>query len=106
MYDFFFKHYALDWAAAVFMFLSMWRLGKHRRDGFILAAVASAFWIAFNVRVDSAGGIVANAIILAMTVRSFGTFRKASGIRDQASGKTQDTPPTSSSPPSPPIPHP
>jgi hypothetical protein len=101
MYDFFFKHYALDWAAAVFMFLSMWRLGKHRRDGFVLAAIASAFWIAFNIRVDSAGGIVANAIILAMAVRSFSTFRKASGIGNQASGKTQDTRPTSPSAPNP-----
>lgn len=86
MYDFFFKHYGLDWAAAIFMFLSMWRLGKHHRDGFVLAAVASAFWIAFNMRVDSAGGIVANAIILAMAVRSFSTFRKASATRQQPSG--------------------
>lgn len=78
MYDFFFKHYALDWAAAVFMFLSMWRLGNHQRDGFVLAALASAFWIAFNVKVDSAGGIIANAVILAMAVRSFSTFRKSS----------------------------
>ena len=78
MYDFFFKHYALDWAAAVFMFLSMWRLGNHHRDGFVLAALASAFWIAFNVKVDSAGGIIANAVILAMAVRSFTTFRKSS----------------------------
>lgn len=89
MDDFFFKHYALDWAAAVFMFLSMWRLGKHHRDGFVLAAVASAFWIAFNVRVDSAGGIVANAIILAMAVRSFGTFRKGSATSHQSSGKEE-----------------
>ncbi len=90
MYDFFFKHYALDWAAAVFMFLSMWRLGKHHRDGFVLAAVASAFWIAFNIRVDSAGGMVANAIILAMAVRSFSTFKKGSGIGDQPSGKEEE----------------
>lgn len=101
MYNFFFGHYGLDWAAAVFMFLSMWRLGKHRRDGFILAAIASAFWIAFNIKVDSAGGVVANAIILAMTLRSFSTYQKASGMRDQASGKATGTPPASSSPPIP-----
>ncbi|MCC5823994.1 MAG: hypothetical protein LAT64_12990 [Phycisphaerales bacterium] len=86
MYDFFFKHYALDWAAAVFMFLSMWRLGKHRRDGFVLAAIASGFWIAFNVKVDSAGGIIANAVILAMAVRSFTTFKQGSGISHEGSG--------------------
>ncbi|MEM9373876.1 MAG: hypothetical protein AAGA55_09555 [Planctomycetota bacterium] len=76
MHDFFLKHWALDWAAAIFMFLSMWRLGKHHRDGFVLAALASAFWIAFNIKVDSAGGIVANAIILAMAARSFAVFKQ------------------------------
>jgi hypothetical protein len=101
MHHFFLGHYGLDWAAAVFMFLSMYRLGKHHRDGFILAAIASGFWIAFNIRVDSAGGIVANAVILAMTLRSFSTFQKASGTRDQASGQTSSNPPASSSPPIP-----
>ena len=101
MYHFFLGHYGLDWAAAVFMFLSMWRLGQHRRDGFILAAVASAFWIAFNIKVDSAGGIVANAIILAMTLRSFSTFQKGSGVSHQPSGKAEDHQPGSFVPPNP-----
>jgi hypothetical protein len=86
MYDFFFKHYGLDWAAAVFMFLSMWRLGGHKRDGFVLAAVASGFWIAFNVKVDSAGGIIANAVILGMAMRSFWTFGRRSDAADPAGG--------------------
>lgn len=76
MYDFFFAHYGLDWAAAVFLFLSMWRLGGHHRDGFILAAVSAVFWILFNLRVDSAGGVVANAIILGMSLVSFARFKR------------------------------
>lgn len=71
MYDFFLGKWGLDWAAAIFMFISIYRLGEHKRDGFIHAALASVFWIAFNVKVESAAGIVANAIILAMSVRSF-----------------------------------
>lgn len=89
MHDLLFKHYALDWAAAVFMFLSMYRLGKHHRDGFILAALASAFWIAFNIKVDSVGGIVANAIILAMAARSFTAFRVKKGEGEGAMGNGQ-----------------
>lgn len=71
MHDFFLGNYGIDWAAAIFMFISIWRLGDHKRDGFIHAALACAFWIAFNVHVHSAAGIVANAIILAMSVRSY-----------------------------------
>jgi hypothetical protein len=74
MYDFFLGKWGLDWAAAIFMFISIYRLGEHKRDGFIHAALASLFWILFNIKVESAAGIVANAIILGMSVRS---FRKA-----------------------------
>jgi len=77
MYDFFLGNYGIDWAAAVFMFISIWRLGDHKRDGFIHAALASIFWIAFNVHVHSAAGIVANIIILAMSLRSFSKAKKA-----------------------------
>jgi hypothetical protein len=82
MYEFFLGKYGLDWAAAVFMFISLWRLGDHHRDGFIYAAVACAFWIAFNTVVESAAGIAANAIILGLSVRNFARARR----RDEASG--------------------
>tara|TARA_Y100001933_G_scaffold196153_1_gene196686 strand:+ start:694 stop:969 length:276 start_codon:yes stop_codon:yes gene_type:complete len=75
MYDFFLGKWGLDWAAAIFMFISIYRLGEHKRDGFIHAALASLFWILFNIKVESAAGIVANAIILGMSIRS---FRRAS----------------------------
>jgi len=71
MYDFFLGKYGLDWAAALFMFLSLWRLGDHKRDGFIHAAIACGFWIAFNVVVESAAGIAANAIIGGLSIRNY-----------------------------------
>jgi len=64
------RYYGLDWAAAVFMFLSMYRLGIHKKDGFVFAALASVCWIIFNIIALSAAGVVANLIIVVMAVRS------------------------------------
>lgn len=82
MHDFFLAHYGLDWAAALFLFLSMWRLGGHHRDGFVLAAVSAVFWILFNIRVESAAGITANAIILGMSLVSLARSRKRASSPD------------------------
>jgi hypothetical protein len=68
--NFLFSYYGLDWAAAVFMFLSMYRLGIHKKDGFAFAALASICWIAFNLIAHSAAGVIANIIIAAMAFRS------------------------------------
>tara|TARA_R110002096_G_scaffold344921_7_gene538156 strand:+ start:103587 stop:103874 length:288 start_codon:yes stop_codon:yes gene_type:complete len=74
--NFLFSYYGLDWAAAVFMFLSMYRLGKHHKDGFIYAALASICWIAFNLIAHSAAGVVANVVIAIMAFRSLSTWSK------------------------------
>ncbi len=73
---FLFSYYGLDWAAAVFMFLSMHRLGIHKKDGFIFAAAASICWVAFNIIAHSAPGAVANVIIAIMALRSLSTWNK------------------------------
>ena len=86
VHDFLFSYYGLDWAAAVFMFLSMYRLGIHKKDGFIFAALASICWIAFNLIAHSAAGVVANLIIAIMAFRSLASWSKthpsASSIPD------------------------
>ncbi len=64
------RYYGLDWAAAVFMFLSMYRLGHHKKDGFVFAALASLCWIAFNLIAHSPAGVIANIIIAAMAFHS------------------------------------
>ena len=74
--NFLFSYYGLDWAAAVFMFLSMHRLGQHKKDGFVFAALASICWIAFNLIAHSAAGVVANVIIAIMAFRSLSTWNK------------------------------
>ena len=74
--NFLFSYYGLDWIAAVFMFLSMHRLGIHKKDGFVFAALASICWIAFNLIAHSAAGVVANVIIAIMAFRSLSTWNK------------------------------
>ena len=78
IHDFLFSYYGLDWAAAVFMFLSMYRLGVHKKDGFVFAALASVCWIAFNIIAHSAAGVIANLIIAIMAFRSLSKWHVSS----------------------------
>jgi hypothetical protein len=78
IHDFLFSYYGLDWAAAVFMFLSMYRLGIHKKDGFVFAALASVCWIAFNIIAHSAAGVIANLIIAIMAFRSLSKWHASS----------------------------
>ena len=70
------RYFGLDWAAADYMFLSMYRLGKHKKDGFVYAALASICWVAFNLIAKSPAGVAANAIIAVMAFRSLATWSK------------------------------
>jgi len=70
------RYFGLDWAAAVFMFLSMHRLGIHKKDGFIFAALASICWIAFNLIAKSPAGVVANVVIAIMAFKSLSSWNK------------------------------
>ena len=70
------RYYGLDWAAAIFMFLSMHRLGIHKKDGFVFAALASLCWIAFNIIAESPAGVIANLLIAVMAFRSLATWSK------------------------------
>lgn len=78
IHEFLFSYYGLDWAAAVFMFLSMYRLGVHKKDGFVFAALASVCWIAFNIIAHSAAGVMANLIIAVMAFRSLSKWNAQS----------------------------
>ena len=78
------RYYGLDWAAALFMFLSMYRLGIHKKDGFVFAALASVCWVIFNVIAESSAGVVANLIIVAMAVRSLVKWHATTETGDEA----------------------
>jgi hypothetical protein len=87
------RYYGLDWAAAVFMFLSMHRLGIHKKDGFVFAALASICWIAFNLIAKSPAGVVANVVIAAMAFRSLATWSKTHPTNNTANNtpETQES---------------
>lgn len=91
VHNFLFSYYGLDWAAAVFMFLSMHRLGQHKKDGFVFAALASICWIAFNLIAHSAAGVVANVIIAIMAFRSLSTWNKTHQSNQPAPPLAQDS---------------
>ncbi len=77
--DWLIGYYGTDWAAMVFMFLSAWRLGNHKRDGWLFGAIACAFWIAFNMVAESAPAAFANVVFLILQVRGFQRWKAASG---------------------------
>lgn len=82
---FFTGHYGLDWAAGVFMLLSLWRFERHKRDGFLFAGAAAVFWTLFNVHVESAPGIAINVLVLGLSIRSWRRWTPAdAGGRDGA----------------------
>ncbi len=71
-------YYGLDWAAGLFMILSLWRLKHHHRDGFVHAALAALCWIGFNLIAKSPPGFVLNAVVGAMAVHSWVNFKPPS----------------------------
>ncbi|GJM20047.1 MAG: hypothetical protein DHS20C14_22600 [Phycisphaeraceae bacterium] len=75
-------HYGLDWAAGLFMILSMWRLGAHKRDGFIHGLLAAVFWLLFNIKVDSPPGIAINAVVAVLAVRSWFLWHRSAPPKD------------------------
>lgn len=95
--SFLFSYYGLDWAAAVFMFLSMYRLGHHKKDGFVYAALASICWIAFNLIAHSAAGVLANVVIAAMAFHSLTKWHAT----DQLEANTVTLPPEAPAQPDP-----
>jgi len=74
------KYYGLDWAAMGFTFLSLYRLGSGKRDGFIFGLLANVCWAAFGVMAESIANPIANAIFLSMNLRGYIRWR---GSHDQ-----------------------
>lgn len=75
--DFLTGHDGVDWAAGLCMVIMLWRLAQHQRDGFLWSAGAALAWIVFNARLNpiSTPGIAINAVVLALSVRSYLTWK-------------------------------
>ena len=87
--DFLTGHDGVDWAAGLCMVIMLWRLGQHKRDGFLWSAAAALAWIVFNARLSpiSTPGIAINAVVLVLSVRSYILW-----TRPDSSGSADDTP--------------
>lgn len=70
------RYYGFDWAAMLFMFASLYRLGNHKRDGFVYGILANLCYIAFGFIAMSLANQIANAAFLALNVRGFIRWRK------------------------------
>ncbi len=68
-------YFGLDWAAGLFMIISLVRLKHHHRDGFIHALLAALCWIGFNIIAGSPPGFLLNAIVGTMAVHSWMQFK-------------------------------
>ncbi len=65
------NHLGLDLIAVVLMFVSLWLLGNHRREGFIFGLLAALAFVAFNGLVDSFWGILGNLILAILNIRGW-----------------------------------
>ena len=65
------NHLGLDLIAVVLMFVSLWRLGNQRREGFIFGLLAALAFVAFNGLVDSFWGILGNLILAILNIRGW-----------------------------------
>lgn len=79
--DLLFKYYGFDWAAMAFTFLSLYRLGDGRRDGFVFGLLANVCWAVFGVMAESIANPLANAVFLYMNIRGYRRWR---GVRNES----------------------
>lgn len=70
-----FGYYGIDLVAAVLIVLSVWRVGRGRRDGFLLGAASGVLWVVFGFMVPSLPIIVCNTGLAAVNLRSYARWR-------------------------------
>ena len=75
-FELFTRHYGLDWAAFLTAGVSLWRLGERHKDGFVWGVVSNVFWIAFNFKVVSVAGVIANLFFLGIQIRAWINWNK------------------------------
>ena len=71
MLDLILRHYGVDWLAMVLTFVSLVRLGDHKRDGFIWGFLSTVAWAVFNVLVFSVAGVIANIVFFYLNLRGW-----------------------------------
>ena len=70
----------------VLMLVSLWRLGDHKRDGFLWGLAAAIAWIGFNAIVLSVAGVIANVIFFGLNARGYARWKPRHDPIDDALG--------------------
>lgn len=65
------RYYGTDWAAVICTGIYLWRIGDKKRDGFLWGGAGNVFFIALNMLISSAPGVVFNAIFLVLNLRAW-----------------------------------
>ncbi|VAX40258.1 hypothetical protein MNBD_PLANCTO03-1504 [hydrothermal vent metagenome] len=79
MNELFGKYYGLDWAAMIFTFLSLYRLGHGKRDGFLYGLCANVCWAGFGILALSVANPMANVVFIVLNVRGYRHWQQGKG---------------------------
>lgn len=94
MLDLALRYYGFDWAAMVCTFLTIYRLGHHKRDGFVYGLAANVCWMVFGIMAQSIANPIANAIFFILNLRGYRRW----SITHDATGGTPGAPHESATP--------
>lgn len=86
------RYYGFDWAAMTLTFLSIYRLGARRRDGFLFGLGANVCWSVFGIMAGSIANPLANAVFLVLNLRGYARWRRAELLATppEPSGSTRE----------------
>ena len=76
--DYFIQYNGVDWVAMVVTVFALYYLGNKQRVGFLLGVASAILWLIFNVMIESAAGILANAIFAVLQLRGYWKWHSAS----------------------------
>lgn len=76
------SYYGLDWTGTVLGLISIYYLGRQRRIGFVFRIAASLFWIAFGVVAGTAAGVIANFVIILLSLHGFRRWGSSQNAKD------------------------
>lgn len=86
MLEMFIGYYGLDWAAMIFTFISLYRLGNGKRDGFMYGLCANVCWAAFGILAMSIANPIANVAFFVLNIRGYRSWRRANASGDDNNG--------------------
>src|SRR5437868_1418876 len=72
-----FQYYGVDWLIAVLVFLGLFGIEEHRRNGFLFGAASAVLGVVFSLQIHSIANLVTSVILTLLYTRGYLTFGKA-----------------------------